>query len=119
MAFVPTCNPKRARGFYEDILGLRFVSEDQFALVLDANGVAVRLANVSGVRDVKPASFTILGWQVRNAQTTVRELRTKGVTFEHFPGMEQDSAGIWTSPGGAKVAWFKDPDGNILSITEA
>jgi catechol 2,3-dioxygenase-like lactoylglutathione lyase family enzyme len=119
IAFVPTRNPAAARAFYEKTLGLKFVSEDQFALVFEAHGVALRIANVSGVRDFKPAPFTILGWEVRNAEKTVDALTVKGVQFERFPGMNQNEMGIWDSPSGARVAWFKDPDGNILSVTEA
>lgn len=118
VAFVPTRNPERARAFYEHVLGLEFVSEDPFALVFNANGVTVRVADVSSVRDFKPAPFTILGWQVPNADATVRDLQARGVTFERFPGMQQSQMGIWASPSGAKVAWFKDPDGNVLSVTE-
>lgn len=118
VAFVPTCNPERARAFYERVLGLEFVSEDPFALVFNANGVTVRVADVSSVRDFKPASFTILGWHVPSAEATVRDLQARGVVFERFPGMQQSQAGIWTSPSGAQVAWFKDPDGNVLSVTE-
>ena len=119
IAFVPTRNPAKARVFYEKTLGLKFVSEDPFALVFEAHGVALRIANVSSVRDFKPAPFTILGWEVRNAEKTVEALTAKGVGFERFPGMNQNEMGIWDSPSGARVAWFKDPDGNILSVTEA
>jgi catechol 2,3-dioxygenase-like lactoylglutathione lyase family enzyme len=95
------------------------VSEDPFALVFEAHGVALRIANVSGIPDFKPAPFTILGWEVRNAEKTVEALSVKGVQFERFPGMNQNEMGIWDSPSGARVAWFRDPDGNILSVTEA
>jgi catechol 2,3-dioxygenase-like lactoylglutathione lyase family enzyme len=118
IAFVPTRNPEKAREFFETTLGLRFVSDDHFALVFDANGVMVRVVDVSGVADYKPAPFTILGWSVSNVGKTVKDLQRKGVKFERFPGMEQDQLGVWSSPGGAKVAWFKDPDGNVLSLTE-
>lgn len=118
VAFVPTRNPQRARAFYEHVLDLAFVSEDPFALVFNANGVTVRVADVSSVGDFKPAPFTILGWHVPSAEGTVRDLQARGVAFERFPGMHQSHTGIWTSPSGAKVAWFKDPDGNVLSITE-
>lgn len=119
IAFVPTRNPAKARVFYEKTLGLKFVSEDPFALVFEAHGVALRIANVSSVGDFKPAPFTILGWEIRNAEKTVEALTAKGVSFERFPGMNQNEMGIWDSPSGARVAWFKDPDGNILSVTEA
>ena len=118
IAFVPTRDPARARGFYEDTLGLRFVSEDPFALVFDANGVAIRIANVASVPSFTPAPFTILGWQVADVGRTVRELARRGVTFERFAGMEQDTIGVWRSPSGAQVAWFKDPDGNTLSVKQ-
>jgi catechol 2,3-dioxygenase-like lactoylglutathione lyase family enzyme len=119
VAFVPTRNPQRARAFYEHTLGLEFVSEDPFALVFNANGVTVRVADVSSIEDFKPAPFTILGWHVPSAEAAVRDLHAKGVAFERFAGMQQSEAGIWTSPSGAKVAWFKDPDGNVLSVTES
>jgi catechol 2,3-dioxygenase-like lactoylglutathione lyase family enzyme len=119
VAFVPTRDPGRARRFYEGTLGLRFVSADQFALVFTSHGTTIRIADVSAVPEFQPASFTILGWQVADAERAVRELAGRGVTFERYPGMDQDAAGIWRSPSGARVAWFKDPDGNILSITQS
>jgi catechol 2,3-dioxygenase-like lactoylglutathione lyase family enzyme len=118
IAFVPTRNREKAHEFFETTLGLRFISDDQFALVFDANGVMVRVVDVSGVADYKPAPFTILGWSVSDVGKTVKGLQKKGVKFERYPGMEQDQLGVWSSPGGAKVAWFKDPDGNVLSLTE-
>lgn len=118
ITFVPTRDPAKSRAFYEGTLGLTFVSEDSFALVFNAHGVTLRVANVSSVKRFKPAPFTILGWQVPSAEKTVRALAKKGVTFERFPGIGQNRLGIWNSPSGARVAWFKDPDGNILSITE-
>ena len=117
VAFIPTTNPKKARAFYENTLGLRFISDDQFALVFDSSGVTIRIANVSGVPH-KPAAFTILGWTVPDIAETIRALSKKGVLFERYEGMTQDVLGIWTSPSGARIAWFKDPDGNVLSITE-
>ena len=118
IAFVPTTDPVKARRFYEDTVGLEFVSEDPFALVFQANGVTLRVANVSTANDFRPAPFTVLGWHVSSAESTARALCEKGVEFERFLGMQQDELGIWDSPSGARVAWFKDPDGNILSITE-
>jgi len=118
IAFVPTRDPARARGFYEGVLGLRFVSEDAFALVLSSNGVTIRVANVSTVPDFRPAPFTILGWHVPDVASAAAALRERGVEPERFDGMGQDTDGIWTSPSGARIAWFKDPDGNTLSITE-
>ena len=119
IAFVPTRDPKKARKFYAETLGLEFISEDPFALVFNARGTTLRIANVSQVKEFKPAPFTIVGWQVTNVSDTLGDLARKGVRFERFPGTDQDAQGIWQSPGGAKVAWFKDPDGNILSITQA
>ena len=114
VAFVPAKDQRRARSFYEGKLGLTFVSEDPFALVLDANGVRIRVANVP---DFKPAQFTILGWQVSDIEKVVTELQTKGIVFEKYGFKDQDERGIWSAPGGSKVAWFKDPDGNVLSIS--
>ena len=118
IAFVPTRDPGKARQFYEETLGLDFISEDPFALVFNVRGTTLRIANVSEVKGFKAAPFTIVGWQVTNVSDTVGDLVKKGVQFERFPGMDQDAKGIWKSPSGAKVAWFKDPDGNILSITQ-
>jgi catechol 2,3-dioxygenase-like lactoylglutathione lyase family enzyme len=118
VAFVPSRDPTKARAFYEGVLGLRFVSEDPFAVVLDANGVPIRIANVSSVTNFKPFPFTILGWQVTDIQKSVEALQKKGVTFQRYDGMTQDALGVWTSPSGAKVAWFTDPDGNVVSLTE-
>jgi catechol 2,3-dioxygenase-like lactoylglutathione lyase family enzyme len=115
VAFVPTRDPEKARAFYEGVLGLRFVKDDGFALVLDANGIMVRVAKAP---EFKPAQFTILGWQVSGIEKVVAGLQEKGVHFERFGFFEQDKLGIWTAPTGDKVAWFKDPDGNILSVSE-
>lgn len=119
VAFVPVRDPAAARDFYEGVLGLTVVSEDRFALVLDANGVMIRLANVSAVDEFKPGRYTVLGWLVADIAEIVRGLGGRGVTFARYPGMEQDELGIWNAPGGARVAWFNDPDGNILSITQS
>jgi catechol 2,3-dioxygenase-like lactoylglutathione lyase family enzyme len=119
VAFVPTRNRQKARPYYEKTLGLSFVSDDQFALVFDANGVTVRVVDVSTVAGFEPAPFTILGWSVGDISKTVKGLGKKGVKFERYPGMQQDQIGVWNSPSGAKVAWFQDPDGNVLSVTES
>jgi catechol 2,3-dioxygenase-like lactoylglutathione lyase family enzyme len=118
VAFIPTTNSMKARAFYEKTLGLRFVSDDKFALVFDSNGVTIRIANVSGVPH-KPAAFTILGWTVPDVEKTMRALAKKGVVFERYDGMNQDDLGVWTSPSGARIGWFRDPDGNVLSVTQA
>src|SRR3954469_7839350 len=108
VAFVATSKPARARRFYRDTLGLRLVSEDAFALAFDAHGTMLR---VSIVKDVVAPAYTVLGWQVPNIVTAAKRLRTAGVRLQVYPGMRQDKQGIWTSPSGARVAWFKDPDG--------
>ncbi|MGO9085813.1 MAG: VOC family protein [Candidatus Sulfotelmatobacter sp.] len=115
VAFVPAKDSDQARAFYEGVLGLRFVKDDGFAMVLDANGIIVRVAKM---KDFTPAQYTILGWQVPAIENVVRGLRGKGVHFEIFGFFKQDELGIWTAPTGDKVAWFKDPDGNILSVSE-
>jgi catechol 2,3-dioxygenase-like lactoylglutathione lyase family enzyme len=115
VAFVPTKDREKARSFYEDVLGLRFVKDDGFAAVMDANGIMVRIAEVP---NFSPAQFTILGWQVADIEKTVTGLQVKGVRFERFGFFEQDTLGIWTAPDGDKVAWFKDLDGNILSVSQ-
>jgi len=114
VAFVPTKDTEKARAFYEGVLGLRFVKDDGFALVLDANGIMVRVAKAP----FTPAPFTVLGWQVSDIKKVVTGLQRKGVQFERFGFFEQDELGIWTAPTGDKVAWFKDPDGNVLSVSQ-
>jgi catechol 2,3-dioxygenase-like lactoylglutathione lyase family enzyme len=116
IAFVPTTDGERARRFYVDVLGLGFVSDDPFALVVDANGIKVRITKVG---EFTPQKFTVLGWEVSDIEKAVTDLEEKGVSFEKYGLPGQDERGIWTVPGGgAKVAWFKDPDGNVLSITQ-
>ena len=115
VAFVTVSNAARARTFYRDVLGLRLVSEDNFALVFDANGTMLRVAIASRVT---AAPYTVLGWEVADIAATVRQLAAAGVRFERYPGMQQDDLGIWQSPSGACVAWFKDPDGNTLSVSQ-
>ena len=115
MAFVATSNRERAKVFYHDVLGLKLVSEDDFAVVFDANGTLIRMA---AVEKVALAPYTVLGWQVDDSTKIVEGLTNAGVQFERYHFLEQDALGIWTAPGGAKVAWFKDPDGNVLSVSE-
>ena len=115
IAFVPMSDPKAARGFYEGILGLKFVSDDQFALVLNANGIMLRIAKSESFQ---PSPSTILGWEVTNIEKTVTGLKENGVEFARYDFLQQDQLGIWIAPGGAKVAWFKDLDGNLLSLTQ-
>ena len=115
-AFVGTRDANRARAFYRDTLGLNLVREDlPFALVFDANGTNLR---VQMVRELTPAQYTVLGWEVPDIAATAHQLQDVGVKLERFEGIEQDELGIWTAPGGTKVGWFKDPEGNILSIAQ-
>jgi catechol 2,3-dioxygenase-like lactoylglutathione lyase family enzyme len=115
VAFVPVTNAEKSRAFYEGLLGLRLVKEDSFALIFDADGIMLRAVKM---KEVKPSTFTILGWEVKSIEDTVTSLRERGVQFEVFGFFKQDELGIWTAPSGDKVAWFKDPDGNILSLSE-
>jgi catechol 2,3-dioxygenase-like lactoylglutathione lyase family enzyme len=115
VAFVATRDLGRAKEFYRDALGLHLVSEDEFALVFDAAGTMLRVTRVE-----KPAAakYTVLGWQVRDIVETAKQLQQAHVVLERYPGMQQDELSIWNAPSGARVAWFKDPDGNTLSITQ-
>jgi catechol 2,3-dioxygenase-like lactoylglutathione lyase family enzyme len=117
MAFIATTDLNRAKGFYRDILGLQLVREElPFALVFDAHGTTLR---VTVVKEMAPARYTVLGWIVSDIAATARQLENAGGRLERFEGMkDQNEQGIWTSPSGARVAWFKDPDGNTLSITQ-
>ena len=115
VGFAITTQPERATQFYRDALGFKFLKDDGFALVLEANGIMVRAAKM---KEFTPAQFTILGWQVSDINQVVRELAARGVHFEIFGFFKQDELGIWTAPTGDKVAWFKDPDGNILSVSQ-
>lgn len=114
-AFVPTTKPDEAKSFYKDILGLKLLSEDHYALEFDANGTSLR---VIIVQDLKPQAFTALGWNVSDIASTIKSLNKKNILCEKYDFLEQDSLGVWTSPNGSKVAWFRDPDGNVLSLTE-
>lgn len=117
MAFVATRDPAGAKAFYRDTLGLQMVAEQlPFALVFDAHGTMLR---VTIVREIVVAPYTVLGWEVPDIAATVKELAAAGVKLERYPGMPQDELGIWTAPGGNKVAWFKDPEGNVLSVAQA
>lgn len=115
VAFVGTHVPARAKAFYGTTLGLSLVSEDDFALVFDAHGTMLR---VTTVEKVAAAPYTVLGWRVDDIASMLTALRAAGVTFQHYEGIPQSEHGVWTAPSGAKVAWFADPDGNLLSITE-
>jgi catechol 2,3-dioxygenase-like lactoylglutathione lyase family enzyme len=116
MAFAAISDAARAKAFYRDVLGLKFVAEDGFAVVFDSNGVTLRLSLVG-----KPAiaPYTVLGWRVADIAAKVKELEQSGVKFERYSFLEQDELGVWTAPDStARVAWFKDPDGNVLSVSQ-
>jgi catechol 2,3-dioxygenase-like lactoylglutathione lyase family enzyme len=115
MSFVSTTNPDKARTFYRDVLGLTLITEEPLALVFDAAGVMLR---VSVVKELTPQPFTVLGWQVPDIRTSLNELKAKGVIFEQYGFPGQDADGIWTTLDGTRVAWFKDPDSNLLSLTQ-
>jgi catechol 2,3-dioxygenase-like lactoylglutathione lyase family enzyme len=115
VAFVAAADAAQARAFYADTLGLRLRSDDRFALVFDAHGVTLR---VQKVQQVSPPPYTVLGWQVPDLPEAVRQLTARGIRFEHFDGLEQDELGIWTAPGGSGVAWFRDPEGHLLSLND-
>jgi catechol 2,3-dioxygenase-like lactoylglutathione lyase family enzyme len=115
IAFLATTDAARSRVFYEGVLGLRFVSEDDFAVVYDVQGIELRLQKV---RAFVPQPHTALGWSVDGIDGVVRDIAACGGKFERFPQLGQDAAGIWQSPSGARIAWLRDPDGNLLSLTE-
>jgi len=113
VGFVPTKDYEKARAFYEGKLGFEFVSLDQFALVVSVGGHKIRIAKIP---NFTPLQGTILGWEVQNIEAVAAWLRDRGVATEKYSFVQNQELGIWTAPGGDKVAWFKDPDGNILSI---
>lgn len=113
VGFIPIRDAARARVFYEGALGLSVIEETPFALVLDAAGTMLRLTLVE---ELDPHPFTIAGWTVRDVGAKVAELSAAGIEFARYEGFGQDDLGIWTAPGGAQIAWFHDPDGNLLSI---
>ena len=116
IAFVATSDPERARQFYAGTLGLPMVSDElPFALVFDAHGTMLR---VTAVKELEPAGYTVLGWRVEDIVAAAKAMAAAGVQFARYEGMGQDELGIWPAPGGAKVAWFQDPDGNTLSISQ-
>ena len=115
IGFVPTRDSKRSREFYEDKLGFKFVSDDQFALVIQAGESMIRI--VKGAK-FTPAQYTVMGWEVTDIVAIVKWLSERGVTFEKYPFVQDQKLGIWTTPNGDKVAWFKDPDGNVLSLSQ-
>jgi catechol 2,3-dioxygenase-like lactoylglutathione lyase family enzyme len=116
VGFVPSTDLARSRAFYADVLGLPVVSVDSFALVVRLANLTVRITAVGGSYHVQP--FTVLGWEVADIHAEIRELTARGVEFADVDGIDQDEDGVWTAPGGTLVAWFKDPDGNTLSLDQ-
>ena len=115
IAFAASADMRQARVFYEQALGLRVIEQSDFACVFDANGTMLR---VTAVAEVARPGYTVLGWRVSDIAATVRGLTARGVAFLRYDGMDQDEDGVWTTPAGDKVAWFADPDGNVLSLTQ-
>jgi len=115
VSFIATAHPNESRHFYENQLSLTCHSDDPYALVFDLGGTTLRIQKVESNPEV---SHTVLGWNVENIKRCVAELTKKGVQFEIFSSLPQDELGIWSSPSGALIAWFKDPDGNTLSLTQ-
>jgi catechol 2,3-dioxygenase-like lactoylglutathione lyase family enzyme len=115
VAFVPSMDLERSQAFYAGVLGLSVASTDGFACVLQGGGTTLR---VTRVNELRPQPFTVLGWVVPDIHATLAQLAQAGVPPLVFDGMGQDGAGVWTAPGGAQIAWFHDPDGNTLSLTQ-
>jgi catechol 2,3-dioxygenase-like lactoylglutathione lyase family enzyme len=115
VTFLMTQNPDAAIGFYRDTLGFNYLRDDGFALVFNMNGVMLRIGKMPAFT---PVQNTVLGWESSDIAAAVDSLVQKGVVFQHYPNMGQDERGICTFPTGDKVAWFKDPDGNVLSISQ-
>ena len=113
--FLATTNPARSRAFYEGLLGLTFVADEPPALVFQVGDSMLRIQKVE---QVHPAPYTALGWAVSDIRRTVDQLRAAQVKFERYTGMNQDDDNIWHAPSGALVAWFRDPDGHTLSLTQ-
>jgi catechol 2,3-dioxygenase-like lactoylglutathione lyase family enzyme len=115
MAFVATARPEEAKAFYRDVLGLRLVADEDYALVFEAGGTMLRVQKAG---QVSPAPYTALGWKVPRLAPILRALMDRGIQPMRYPHLEQDERGVWQAPGGALVAWFNDPDGNLLSLTQ-
>jgi catechol 2,3-dioxygenase-like lactoylglutathione lyase family enzyme len=115
IAFVSTVDLASARAFYEGVLGLPMVEAGAYACVFDAHGTTLR---VTAVAEVAHPGYTVLGWRVNDISETVSRLDSLGVEPVRYDGMEQDDQGVWTTPNGDRVAWFTDPDGNVLSLTQ-
>lgn len=116
VSLIPILDGDRARVFYEETLGLRFIADDGFAVAFEVNGRMLRLTRTP---ELRPQPFSIIAWRVPDIAATVRALSERGIAFVRYPHFDQDELGIWTAPdGSAKVAWFEDPDGNLLSLVD-
>ncbi len=115
VGFVGVSDLDRARHFYGHQLGLPLRDEAPFALVVEAGGTMLR---ITAVDDVSPVTYTVLGWSVRDIDAAIDHLVSCGVTFTRYEALNQDRRGVWTAPSGSRIAWFLDPDGNNLSLTE-
>ena len=115
MGFIPTKDYDKARAFYEGKLGFEFVSLDQYALVMRVGGHMIRIVKMP---NFTPLQGTILGWEVADAVAAAKWLNQQGVATEKYPFVQDRELGIWTTPNGDKVAWFKDPEGNVLSVSQ-
>lgn len=117
VAFVPAVDLDRARAFYVDVLGCEVLEVNPYACVLAASGTGTVL-RVTRVDELAPQPFTVLGWAVGDIGRAAADLTARGVELRRYDGMPQDADGVWTAPGGSKIAWFADPDGNVLSLTQ-
>lgn len=115
VAFGATTDGTRAAAFYGSVLGLSIRSDDPFAIVFDANGVELRLQKVE---HLTPHPFTSLGWQVDDIRQVLTDLAAANIRPERYSWLDHDAAGIWRAPSAARVAWFKDPDGTLLSVAQ-
>ncbi|MGI9628196.1 MAG: VOC family protein, partial [Longimicrobiales bacterium] len=111
-----TSDAEASRRFFQDQVGLQFVEDSAWALVFSVGGAPLRIQKVEKVPEV---GYTVLGWVVDDIRMELKELAARGVVFERYPQLPQDDDGVWTTPDGAQIAWFKDPDGNTLSLTQA
>lgn len=114
-SFLVVSDAEKARHFYRDLLGLPLVADEPHELIFDSNGL---LLHVMPVPEPAIAPHTVFGWQVTDIRAEVDELVAKGITFERYDFMEQDERAICTFPDGDQFAWFKDPDGNTLSLAQ-
>lgn len=118
IGFIPTQNPEAAREFYEQLLGLRFVTDNDFAMVFHVGPEPGMMLRIVRAPSFTPATYTAFGWIVDDLKRTIDDLAAKGIRFSRYPYFQQDEHGIWNAPDGTSVAWFQDPDGNTLSLSQ-